>query len=99
MVWIKEIGVEFFFVDSEYNVIFQVFQGEQVVSVEKVILIVLGGLFCMFDLEWMWQVILQQVLKYLNWDMGVCIFIDSVIMMNKGFEVIEVYYFFFVGLE
>lgn len=34
------------------------------------------------------------VIKYFNWLMGKKIIVDFVIMMNKGLEVIEVYYLF-----
>lgn len=60
---------------------------------------VFGGSFW----DKMWEefelVMVEDVLKYLNWLMGVKIMIDLVIMMNKGLEVIEVYWFFDILYE
>lgn len=97
MARINEMGAELLPVDSEHNAIFQVFQREQVSSVEKVILTASGGPFRTFDLERMRQVTPQQALKHPNWDMGARISIDSATMMNKGLEVIEAHHLFPVG--
>lgn len=45
------------------------------------------------------KVSVKEVLVYLVWFMGLKINIDLVILMNKGFELIEVYYLFGFGVE
>lgn len=91
-----DYGVILLLVDSEYNVIFQCMLCDVVEygGILKIILIVLGGLFCMCELVMLVDVMLDEVCKYLNWVMGCKILVDFVMMMNKGFEVIEVYWIF-----
>ena len=83
-------------VDSEHSAIFQCLAGE-VSPVEKIILTASGGPFRTFSHEQLASVTKAQALKHPNWSMGAKITIDSVSMMNKGFEVIEAKWLF--GVE
>lgn len=60
---------------------------------------VFGGSFCDKMRDELYYVIVEDVFWYLNWLMGLKIIIDFVIMMNKGLEVIEVYWFFGIFYE
>lgn len=92
------VGVEIILIDSEYSVIFQCLCFCDVsldgVGVCCIIFIVLGGLFCGCCCVELVDVILVQVVVYLKWLMGLKILVDLVMLMNKGLEVIEVYYLF-----
>lgn len=81
-------------VDSEHSAIFQSLVGEDMASVEKLLLTASGGPFRHFSLDQMQSVTAAQALQHPNWDMGAKITIDSASMMNKGFEVIEARWLF-----
>jgi len=81
-------------VDSEHSAIFQCLVGENLDSVEKIILTASGGPFRCKSYEELASVTKAQALKHPNWDMGAKITIDSASMMNKGFEVIEAKWLF-----
>jgi 1-deoxy-D-xylulose-5-phosphate reductoisomerase len=81
-------------VDSEHSAIFQSLVGEDMTSVEKLLLTASGGPFRHFSLDQMQSVTAAQALQHPNWDMGAKITIDSASMMNKGFEVIEARWLF-----
>ena len=84
-------------VDSEHSAIFQCLEMNN--PLEKVILTASGGPFRTFTKEQLEHVTKEQALKHPNWDMGAKITIDSVTMMNKGFEVIEAKWLFGVRPE
>lgn len=86
-------------VDSEHSAIFQSLVGEDMHSVEKLLLTASGGPFRTFTYEQMQHVTAAQALKHPNWEMGAKITIDSASMMNKGFEVIEARWLFNVPVE
>lgn len=99
LIWMVEcVGVEIILIDSEYSVIFQCLCLCDVsvdgVGVCWILLIVFGGLFCGCSCVELVQVILVQVVVYFKWLMGLKILVDLVMLMNKGLEVIEVYYLF-----
>ncbi len=81
-------------VDSEHNAIFQVFEQDQLSSIERIILTASGGPFHGKCHEFMASVTPDQALAHPNWDMGAKISIDSATMMNKGLELIEAYHLF-----
>lgn len=93
----KENNVSLLPVDSEHSAIFQCLVGEDMATVEKLILTCSGGPFRGFTLEQLKTVNPRQALAHPNWDMGSKITIDSATLMNKGFEVIEAKWLF--GLE
>lgn len=86
-------------VDSEHSAIFQSLVGEDMDSVEKLLLTASGGPFRTFSLEQMQHVTATQALQHPNWEMGAKITIDSASMMNKGFEVIEARWLFDIPVE
>lgn len=86
-------------VDSEHSAIFQSLVGEDMHSVEKLLLTASGGPFRTFTYEQMQYVTAAQALQHPNWEMGAKITIDSASMMNKGFEVIEARWLFDIPVE
>ena len=86
-------------VDSEHSAIFQSLVGEDMASVEKLLLTASGGPFRNFTYEQMQDVTADQALQHPNWEMGAKITIDSASMMNKGFEVIEARWLFDIPVE
>ena len=86
-------------VDSEHSAIFQSLVGEDMASVEKLLLTASGGPFRTFSLEQMQHVTAAQALLHPNWEMGAKITIDSASMMNKGFEVIEARWLFDIPVD
>ena len=86
-------------VDSEHSAIFQSLVGEDMASVEKLLLTASGGPFRTFSLEQMQHVTAAEALQHPNWEMGAKITIDSASMMNKGFEVIEARWLFDIPVE
>lgn len=86
-------------VDSEHSAIFQSLAGEDMASIEKLLLTASGGPFRTFTYEQMQHVTAAEALQHPNWDMGAKITIDSASMMNKGFEVIEARWLFDIPVE
>lgn len=95
----QRYGVDILPVDSEHSAIFQSLVGEDIASVEKLLLTASGGPFRTYSYEQMQHVTAAQALKHPNWDMGAKITIDSASMMNKGFEVIEARWLFNIPVE
>ena len=81
-------------VDSEHNAIYQVFDFDEIDTIEKLILTASGGPFRSFDIGAMRNVTPSQAIAHPNWDMGAKISVDSATMMNKGLEVIEAHHIF-----
>ena len=81
-------------VDSEHSAIFQVFDFDNIESIERIILTASGGPFRELGLDRMAEVTPEQAVAHPNWDMGAKISVDSATMMNKGLEVIEAHYLF-----
>ena len=90
----KRYKVDILPVDSEHSAIFQSLVGEDMTSVEKLLLTASGGPFRNFTLGQMQSVTAVEALRHPNWEMGAKITIDSASMMNKGFEVIEARWLF-----
>jgi len=84
-------------VDSEHSAVFQCLEYHN--PLEKIILTASGGPFRTFSKEQLLTVTKQQALKHPNWDMGAKITIDSATMINKGFEVIEAKWLFYLKPE
>lgn len=89
-----EYKVDLIPVDSEHSAIFQCLTGEDLNSIDKIILTASGGPFRDKRAEELAGVTKVQALKHPNWNMGAKITIDSATMMNKGFEVIEAKWLF-----
>lgn len=76
-------------VDSEHSAIFQALVGEDVASVERIILTASGGALRDWPLEALARATVAEALAHPNWSMGQRITIDSASMFNKALEVIE----------
>ena len=76
-------------VDSEHSAIFQALKGENVNTIERVILTASGGAFRDWTLDEIAQATPEQASTHPNWNMGQRITIDSASMFNKALEVIE----------
>ncbi|HEC41804.1 MAG TPA: 1-deoxy-D-xylulose-5-phosphate reductoisomerase [Bacteroides sp.] len=81
-------------VDSEHSAIFQCLVGEDISTVEKIILTASGGPFLGYTKEKLETVTREQALNHPNWCMGDKVTIDSATLMNKGLEVIEAHWLF-----
>ncbi len=80
-------------VDSEPSAIWQCLQGEQQ-PVRRIIITASGGPFRTTPLEAMEEVTPAQALNHPTWRMGKKITVDSAMLMNKGFEVLEAHWLF-----
>lgn len=76
-------------VDSEHSAIFQALTGEDIKTVERIIITASGGAFRDWPLEALKSATLAEASSHPNWDMGQRITIDSASMFNKALEVIE----------
>jgi 1-deoxy-D-xylulose-5-phosphate reductoisomerase len=81
-------------VDSEHNAIFQILDGREPATVERIIVTASGGPFRTWTLEQMAKATPAEALRHPNWTMGQRITIDSATLMNKGLELIEAHYLF-----
>jgi len=86
-------------IDSEHSAIFQCLMGEEISSVENIILTASGGPFRTLEKERFREVTVAQALRHPNWKMGKKITIDSATMMNKGLEIIEAHWLFGLPVE
>ncbi|WP_103333567.1 1-deoxy-D-xylulose-5-phosphate reductoisomerase [Pseudotabrizicola formosa] len=84
-------------VDSEHSAIFQALVGEDIASVERIILTASGGALRDWPLPALAQATVKEALAHPNWAMGQRITIDSASMFNKALEVIETREFFGVS--
>lgn len=90
-------GVPIIPVDSEHSAIFQCLMGEDMNTIEKVILTASGGPFLGKKPNFLVNVKKSHALQHPNWTMGAKISIDSATLMNKGLEMIEAKWLF--GLQ
>lgn len=86
-------------VDSEHSAVFQALVGEDLSSVERIILTASGGAFRDWPLEALERATLAEASCHPNWDMGQRITIDSASMFNKAMEVIETHELFGINPE
>ena len=86
-------------VDSEHSAIWQCLWGEDIASVEKLILTASGGAFRDMPARDLERVTPREALRHPTWDMGRKITIDSATLMNKGFEAIEARWLFDVPMD
>lgn len=90
----KKHGSEIIPVDSEHSAIYQCLVGEDISSLNKIILTASGGPFLHHTAEQLKNVTVKDALNHPTWTMGHKITIDSASMMNKGLEVIEAHWLF-----
>ena len=87
-------GAEIIPVDSEHSAIFQCLVGEDLETVDRIILTASGGPFRDKEIGDFPSITKAEALNHPNWEMGPKITIDSATMMNKGLEVIEAKWLF-----
>jgi 1-deoxy-D-xylulose-5-phosphate reductoisomerase len=95
----KKHQVKILPLDSEHSAIFQCLVGEDMNTVEKLILTASGGPFRGRSLEFLAGVTREEALKHPNWVMGAKITVDSASLMNKGLEVIEARWLFGIDAD
>ena len=81
-------------VDSEHSAVFQALAGEDIATVERIILTASGGALRDWPMDRLAAATLEQALAHPNWSMGQRITVDSASMFNKALEVIEAREFF-----
>ncbi|MDT8716426.1 1-deoxy-D-xylulose-5-phosphate reductoisomerase [Clostridium sp. 19966] len=89
-----EHNVKIIPVDSEHGAIFQSLLGNDIKSVNKIILTASGGPFRGRKFQDVCKIPKEEALKHPKWNMGEKISIDSATLMNKGLEVIEAHWLF-----
>ncbi len=90
-------GAQLLPVDSEHSALFQLIEGEQPGTVDRLVLTASGGPFRgRTDLD---SVTREEALAHPTWDMGGKITIDSATLMNKGLELIEAHHLFGIPYE
>lgn len=92
-------GAKILPIDSEHNAIFQCLAGAQINQLRRIILTASGGPFRTMGSADRESITVAQACAHPTWAMGTKISIDSATMMNKGFELIEAYHLFPVGLD
>lgn len=90
----KKNNIKILPVDSEHSAIFQSLRGNDLKTLDKVILTASGGPFRGRKIKDLLNVKVDEALKHPKWNMGKKISIDSATLMNKGLEVIEAHYLF-----
>lgn len=90
----RRFGATVLPVDSEHSAVFQGLIGEDIATVERVIITASGGPFRDWPVGQLARATLEQALNHPNWAMGQRITIDSASMFNKALEVIETKEFF-----
>ena len=90
----EKYNAELIPVDSEHSAIYQCLVGEDIHSVQKIILTASGGPFLHLNKEELKNVTVKEALNHPTWKMGNKVTIDSASMMNKGLEVIEAHWLF-----
>ena len=86
-------------VDSEHSAIWQCLWGEDIATVEKLILTASGGAFRDMPVRDLERVTPREALRHPTWDMGRKITVDSATLMNKGFEAIEARWLFNIPMS
>jgi 1-deoxy-D-xylulose-5-phosphate reductoisomerase len=86
-------------IDSEHSAIWQCLAGEDLASVERLILTGSGGPFLDLPADAFAAITPEQALRHPTWSMGAKITIDSATLANKGLEVIEARWLYDVGYE
>ena len=81
-------------IDSEHSAILQCLVGEDLESIERLILTASGGPFLNLEKNEFAGITVEAALRHPKWKMGSKITIDSATLMNKGLEVIEAHWLF-----
>ncbi len=86
-------------IDSEQSAIFQCLQGQNRGTLKKVYLTASGGPLLNVPVKDFAKISVDQILAHPRWRMGAKITVDSAMLMNKGFEVIEAMRLFQLNVE
>jgi 1-deoxy-D-xylulose-5-phosphate reductoisomerase len=86
-------------IDSEHSAIWQCLVGEDLASVDRLILTASGGPFLDLPAGEFATITPQQALRHPTWSMGAKITIDSATLANKGLEVIEARWLYDVAYQ
>jgi len=86
-------------IDSEHSAIWQCLAGEDLRTVERLILTASGGPFLDLPAADFAAITPEQALRHPTWSMGAKITIDSATLANKGLEVIEARWLYDVEYE
>ncbi len=95
----KRHGATILPVDSEHSAIFQALVGEDIATVERIVVTASGGAFRDWPLDKLAHATLEEASSHPNWEMGQRITIDSASMFNKSLELIETREYFGVAPE
>lgn len=86
-------------VDSEHSAVFQALVGEDIATVERVIITASGGPFRDWTGARLATATLEEAQRHPRWSMGQRITIDSASLFNKALELIETREFFGIAPE
>jgi 1-deoxy-D-xylulose-5-phosphate reductoisomerase len=86
-------------IDSEHSALWQCLVGEDVATVQALVLTASGGALRNRSIESLAAVTPDEALRHPTWTMGRKVTIDSATLMNKGMEVIEARWLFDVPYE
>jgi len=86
-------------IDSEQSAIFQCLEGKDRNELKRIFLTASGGALLDIPKSKFRNLTVNQILKHPRWRMGKKITVDSAMLMNKGFEVIEAMVLFQLDVE
>jgi len=86
-------------IDSEHVAISKCLYGRKIEDINKIVITASGGRFFNYTDDELAKVTLKDATTNPNWNMGNKITIDSNLMSNKCFELIEAYYLFRVPFD
>lgn len=92
-------NVSIFPIDSEHSAIYQCLVGEDINSVNKLIITCSGGPFYKKTKEDLKDVSIKEVIAHPKWNMGNIMNVYSATLFNKGLEVIEAHYLYGLDYE
>ncbi len=89
----KRTGARILPVDSEHSSLWKMIDRYRN-EIKKVYITASGGPFLKSDIKEIENATLEKVLQHPVWNMGVKITVDSALLMNKAFEIVEACYLF-----
>ncbi len=95
----RAAGARILPVDSEHSAIFQALAGDDMASVERVIITASGGPFRDWPADRLARATPAEAVRHPNWSMGARISVDSASLVNKAMDLIETREFFGIPPE
>ncbi|MBD3330118.1 hypothetical protein GF354_01150 [Candidatus Peregrinibacteria bacterium] len=86
-------------VDSEHNAIYEIIASNPGKKIKKIVIPCSGGPFWQKPLSELKNISPKEALLHPKWKMGAKISLESALLINKGFEIIEAKYLFNLPLE